>query len=82
MSSTDQGGGSGAQTYLDQEARSTLTTLNRGSRSTWMFKAKPSGQAGPQIRHGFCGHRNTSFNLDSHVVAVAEKMLASIVSAG
>ena len=30
--------------YLDQEARSTLTTLNRGSRSTWMFKAKPSGQ--------------------------------------
>jgi hypothetical protein len=31
---------------LDQEARSTLTTLNRGSRSTWMFKAKPSGQAG------------------------------------
>ena len=61
---------------MDQEARTTLTTLNRGSRSTWMFKAKPSGQAGPQIRHGFCGHRNTSFNLDSHVVAVAEKMLS------
>jgi hypothetical protein len=36
---------SGAQACLDQEARSTLTTLNRGSRSTWMFKAKPTGQA-------------------------------------
>src|SRR5215472_4776368 len=37
--------GSGAQACLDQEARSTLTTLNRGSRSAWMFKAKPPGQA-------------------------------------
>ena len=29
---------------LDQDARCTVTTLNRGSRSTWMFKIKPSGQ--------------------------------------
>src|SRR5262245_61732097 len=37
--------GSGAHACLDQEARSALTTINRGSRSTWMFKAKPPGQA-------------------------------------
>jgi len=33
-----------------QEARSTLTTLNRGSRSTCMFKTKPSGQIGSARR--------------------------------
>ena len=33
-----------------QEARSTLTTLNRGSRSMWMLKAKPSGQVGSARR--------------------------------
>jgi len=32
--------------WSDQDARSTLTTLNRGSRSMWMFKTKPSGQVG------------------------------------
>jgi hypothetical protein len=32
--------------WLDQDARSTLTTLKRGSRSTWMSKTKPSGQVG------------------------------------
>ena len=44
VSSTDQGGGKRRQAWLDQDARSTLTTLKRGSRSTWMSKTKPSGQ--------------------------------------
>jgi hypothetical protein len=40
----------------------------------WMFKTKPSGQVdSAQVRHGFCRYRDTRFNLDSHVVAVAEK---------
>jgi hypothetical protein len=40
-----------------------------------MFKAKPSGQRGQRakMRHGFCRYCGTRFNLDSHVVAVAEK---------
>jgi hypothetical protein len=41
---TNEGGGKRRAGMLDQDARSTLTTLNRGSRSTWMFKTKPSGQ--------------------------------------
>jgi hypothetical protein len=32
--------------WSDQDARSTLTTLNRGSRSTWISKTRPSGQVG------------------------------------
>jgi hypothetical protein len=36
--------------WLDHDARSTLTTLNRGSRSTWMSKTKPSGQVGSARR--------------------------------
>ena len=37
--------GSGARAWIDHRmARSTLTTLNRGSRSMWMSKTKPSGQ--------------------------------------
>src|SRR5436305_10217834 len=49
---TDHGGGMRRSSMFGSgglhnphAARSTLTTLNRGSRSTWMFKAKPSGQA-------------------------------------
>ena len=39
-----------------------------------MFKTKPSGQAeGAKICHGFCRYCDTRFNLDSRVVAVAEK---------
>jgi hypothetical protein len=43
-----------------------------------MFKAKPSGRAGSAQRSAtiFCGYRDVRFNLDSHVVAVAEKMLS------
>src|SRR6516165_7055507 len=33
-----------------QDARSTLTLLNRGSRSMWMFKTMPSGQVGSARR--------------------------------
>jgi hypothetical protein len=41
-----------------------------------MFKTKPFGQAGSARRSdGACGYRDTHFNLDSHVVAVAEKKL-------
>ena len=36
--------------WSDQDARSTLTTLNRGSRSTWMSKTKPFGQVGSARR--------------------------------
>ena len=36
--------------WLDHDARSTLTTLNRGSRSTRMSKTKPSGQVGSARR--------------------------------
>ena len=61
-----------------QEARSTLTTLNRGSRSTWMFKTKPSGQVGSARRSATvlavtATPVSTSI---SHVVAVAEKKLS------
>ena len=42
--------GSAAQAWLDENARSTLTTLNQGSRSTWMFKVKPFGQLGSARR--------------------------------
>jgi hypothetical protein len=38
--------GNGGRALLDQDARSTFTTLIRGSRLTWMFKTKPSGQVG------------------------------------
>jgi len=42
-----------------------------------MFKAKPSGQRGQRakMRHGFCRYCDTRFNLDSHVVAVAENIM-------
>jgi hypothetical protein len=33
-----------------QDAHSTFTTLNRGSRSMWMFKTKPFGQVGSARR--------------------------------
>jgi hypothetical protein len=46
-----------------------------GGQDTWMSKTKPSGQVGEcaKVRHGFCRYGYTAFNLDSHVVAVAEK---------
>src|SRR5262249_224679 len=50
----------------------TLTTLDRGSRSIWVFKTKPSGQVATARRSAtvFCGHRNAAFSLE------AEKMLS------
>ena len=33
-----------------------------------------------KVRHGFCGYSDTAFNLDSHVVAVAEKKLSHILN--
>ena len=40
-----------------------------------MFKAKPSGQAGSARRSAtvFAVYRDVRFNLDSHIVAVAQK---------
>ena len=66
---------------MDQDARSTLTTLDRGSRSMWMFKIKPPGQVGSVRRSAtlFCFYGDTAFDLHSHVIAVAEKKLSHIL---
>jgi hypothetical protein len=39
---------------------------------------RPSGECG-KVRHGFCRYGYTAFNLNSHVVAVAEKKLFHIL---
>jgi len=67
--------GSSVWKWSDQDARSTVTMLNRGSRSTWTLKdqaARPSRERA-KVGHGFCSYRDASFNLYSHVVAVTEK---------
>jgi hypothetical protein len=33
-----------------------------------------------KVSHGFCGHGNSLFNLDPHVVAVAKKMLSHLLN--
>ena len=40
---------------------------------------RPSGECA-KVRHGFCGYGYTAFNLNSHVVAVAEKKLSHILN--
>jgi len=46
-----------------------------------MFKTMPSGQVGKRAKVGyrFSGYRDTGFNLDSHVVAIAENKLLHIL---
>jgi hypothetical protein len=44
-----------------------------------MFKTKPSGQLGAQVRHVFCCYRDIGSNLDSHVVAIAEKKFVHLL---
>ena len=77
MSSTDQGGGSGAQTYLDQEARSTLTGI-KVYMDVQDQALRPSGECA-KVCDGFCRYGDVAFNLDSHVVAVAEKKFFHIL---
>ena len=40
---------------------------------------RPSGECA-KVRHGFCRYSCTAFNLNSHVVAVAEKKLSHILN--
>src|SRR4029077_219694 len=44
--SVSTGGGSRVQAWADQDARLTVITLNRGSRSMWTSKTKRLGQVG------------------------------------
>ena len=60
--------------WMDQESRSTLTTLNRGARSTWISTRPGSKRA--KVRHGFCVHWNIVFNHNPHVVPIAEETLS------
>jgi hypothetical protein len=72
----------GLLAWLDQDARSTLTTLNRGSRvyvDVQDQAVRPSGECA-KVGHGFCGYSDTAFDLDSHVVAVAEEKLSHILN--
>jgi hypothetical protein len=47
----------------------------------WMFKTKPSGQVGSARKSAtaFCSYRDTGSNLDSHVVAIAEKKFVHLL---
>ncbi|HEX8809127.1 MAG TPA: hypothetical protein VF760_09050, partial [Xanthobacteraceae bacterium] len=40
---------------------------------------RPSGECA-KVRHGFCRYSYAAFNLNSHVVAVAEKKLSHILN--
>ena len=44
-----------------------------------MSKIKPPGQVCAKVRHGFCFYGDTAFDLNSPVIAVAEKKLSHIL---
>ena len=47
----------------------------------WMLETIPSGQVGKRAKVGlrFSGYRDTGFNFDSHIVAIAEKTVLYIL---
>jgi hypothetical protein len=54
--------------------------LDQGARSRCLRPSRSANWAARKIRHGARGYRDTGFNLDSHVVAVAV-FISSIVLA-